>query len=129
MSAVKKALLGHRVNPETIFTEEFGVAASGWPSLRSSISARVYAGTAAGFVLALIMVTFIDLKSTIAKSTVTTPVTTTATTPTTSTDDSSASSSTDSTSTNTSTTIPPTTTTPTTQQSQTTYQQPVTSVS
>jgi len=126
MKAIKKALLDKQVDPETVFTEEFGVKTRGLPSLRSSLSGRVYLGTAAGLVLAVLMVTGIDLKSTIAKATVTTPATTSSpasTSTTSSTDDSGSTYTTPSSS--------DSTTTPTTtqQQTQTTYQQPVSTVS
>jgi ferredoxin-NADP reductase len=129
MKAIKKALLAKQVDPESVYSEEFGVKTRGLPSLRSSLTGRVYAGTAAGLVLAVLMVTGIDLKSTIAKATVATPITSPASTPTTSsTDNSTATYSTNNDST--STTTPTTTTTPsTTTQQQSTYQQPVSTVS
>lgn len=74
MNAVKKALLDKQVDTDTIFTEEFGVKTKGWPSLRSSLSGKVYTGTAAGFVLAFLMVTAIDLETTIAKASISSPV-------------------------------------------------------
>jgi ferredoxin-NADP reductase len=120
MKTIKKALLGKQVDPEAIFVEEFGVRSKGMPSLFSSMTGRVYSGTAVGLLMAIVVVTGIDLKSTIAKAVATNPAlaapTQTQTTPAVVTTGSSSSSS-------------AATTTPVTQQTQTTYQQPVSTVS
>ncbi len=137
MTAVKKALLDKQVDPDTIFTEEFGVKTKGWPSLRSSLSGRVYTGTAAGFVLAFLMVTAIDLETTIAKASIANPSAATATVPATSSAGNNSSASTytpasTSTSSNNSGYSAPSTTTAAPapqQQPQMTYQQPVSTVS
>jgi hypothetical protein len=126
MKTIKSALAAGQVDPETIFSEDFAAGTTGWSSLTSGVSARVYASTAASMALVILMVAGIDLKSTLAKASVAAPTTTTSAQATT-TPGTTTTPTTDTTTTPTTATTPTDTTTPT--QTQTTYQQPVSTVS